>query len=156
MDITRNILDAPPPADVEAERLLLSAAIISNRDERNQMLRSVSADDFHDPFHDWVFRAMRANPTAEFEEILRAVCSTTAPSWIEQKRGFYLAEMIVRRDGHDHCGIVKHWRAYRDRVKDASTARKERDNAILRIIRVQTEWEATHGGTAGAFYAGTS
>jgi hypothetical protein len=141
-----DILDDCPPADIEAEQLLLSAALVANPRERKTLLRSVATDDFHDPFHAWVFRVLRAAPHLEYPELILLLLQERRPRAAED-----LGRMLVRNNGESRCGLVAHWRRYRDRIVRASKLRKDMTDGITRAIVAAAEWQATsllHTGTS--------
>jgi replicative DNA helicase len=145
MDVL-DVLDSCPPADIEAEQLLLSAALVANPQERNQLLRSVATADFHDPFHAWVFRLMRAAPHLEYQELVAVLLQERRPRAAED-----LGRMLIRNDGESRCGLVAHWRRYRDRILRAAKLRKELTDGITRAVAAAAEWQATsllHAGTS--------
>lgn len=136
-------LDGMPPWDVEAERLLLSAALSEPPEWRHAMLRGIAANEFHDPFHAWLYRAMRAYPTAEEMDFLEALLAHPGPDWIRHKLAWRIAAMVYNRAGDWIAGDGDHFRSYRDRIKRAARLRKELDRACEEIVRIFNEAEDT-------------
>ncbi len=132
-------VDAMPPADLEAERLLLGALLIADQYPRNQATLLVNADAFHDPFHKWLFVAIRAARTSStVAELLLSIYQHDRPSWIGRNLGAWLIDLIVRRDGSSCCGSFRLRRVYAERLNRIQRRREQITKLEVELSRLIT------------------
>jgi len=144
--VLERLYDEMPHADVETERLLLGALVVCGQDRRNEVTLLITANTFHDAFNRWLFIALRSARTrSTTEELLRHVYDYKRPDWIGANLGWWIAQLVVRRDASSCCGLVKRIAMY---CEDLLRLQRLRDkvnsleNQMIQLLAKDNE----HGG----------
>lgn len=142
-------LDASPPTDLEAERMFLGSLLIVEQNERNAATLLVRPDAFHDPFHAWLFRGLRqARHAATVAEVTAFLShEIDRPEWIGSNFAFWIASLIIRRDGKFKECDHRRLRSYAERINTKARRRDriaELENELFQLI-YQPGMEHTHG-----------
>ena len=107
--------DAGPSHDLEAERLFLSALIVSGRRQHS----GINGYHFHDPFHSWLCKQIRVQGRLDL------ICVLSRQCWIGSRFAVWVNNLMTRRDGTSCSGQVSLLRSYASRLKEVRRKREQ-------------------------------
>lgn len=145
-------LSSEPPHDLAIERRFLGGLLLSYRRERNDATKWVTRGDFHDPWHEWVFVAIRSGRQCEDSDELivhLAKCASESPPQLSRPiTQDMVSEFVYDRDGMPCGSLAAHMRRYAAELLRLGNLRRkqlELESKLIAILHEADEhdWDDT-------------
>lgn len=143
MTILEQSRESMPAANLRAERLFLSACLLANAKDREELVLLLSSADFHDPWHAWLLLAIRHGRRLNGREFLEAILKEAmeAKPPVSRPVAYELAAMVYDAMGMPIAGDVAKIRRYAADVKFAAGLRDKQRNLERQLLAVMNEAE---------------
>ena len=132
-----------PPASLRTERALLGALLVANYPDRDRITSELSTSDFHDPWHQWVFRVLRhwRHATGDALQEFRRVEQDSKPPIGGRDLQHELCLLLVDMDGIPNCGQVAKLRRMAGDLKALASQRKRQLELEVKLLEIVNESE---------------
>lgn len=137
-------IDTMPPASPKLERSILGALMVANWQQRDPITAELSANDFHDPWHRWVFLALRHWRRGKPEDLLMMFgqAHRESPARIgDMDLQHELCLLLIRIDGNADCGKVSMLRRMAGDLRALAMQRKKQTDLEAKLLSIVHESE---------------
>lgn len=135
-------MDSMPPASLKTERAVLGALMVANWQERDRITAELNVADFHDPWHQWVFKALRhfrKQTTTDLLPHFQAIDRDDPAPIGGRNLQHELCLFLVRLDGTEDCGLVARLRRMAADLKALGMQRVKQSKLEEQLMRIVAE-----------------
>lgn len=134
-------MNTMPPASLRLERAMLGALLVANWPDRDKLTAELSTSDFHDPWHQWVFKVLRhwrrgtGDVLQEFELVNRDIPAPIGSCNLQHE----LCLLLVRIDVEPDCGQVNRLRRMAGDLRALAMQRTKQIELETKLMSVVNE-----------------